>query len=543
MPQPLSTASASPSAAREPDAAIGGAGVRGVRLARRLVSNYVFQMMNLGIRLFDQLLLIPLYILAWGTELYKDWLVLTAIVWFLNTCSFGIDDYFGTRFIRAVAGGDGPELRRQMRLGLFVSSMISLLILLLLYGFLLTVDVTALLGLSAMSRHTARLVLVVMTFPLWGWYSVMILHVAYRAYGDFSRGECIFAIYSAAQLIGVMIALSLRAPPVVVACCYGSMPIICSVATLVDVCRRYRGVRLGFAVPTWAEWRQIVPQSLLYFTNTLSMALTQNVTLVVFALYNFSAEAIVTFNVCRVFTGLTRQIGAQSFAIGSGIEMARQHVQNDHDGCRRLYADTGRIVSCIAGVLSGISIPLSVPFIHLWTHGAVSADMVLILCFLAGIAFSSPGRAALMLLRYTNHARAIAWANSVYSIGGLALAVVLAWPLGGWGVALGFALTETLGVGVYPLLMVERRFHFGAVRYLLNSFLTGAAAFALSYAVAWLLFHHAEIGLFGLALRAAVWAGLVIPPAIILILPREQRARLLAVLSRLLVRHRLARPG
>ncbi|HWI28732.1 MAG TPA: hypothetical protein VN668_17280 [Stellaceae bacterium] len=506
--------------------------VTGRRLARRLLGNYALQIVNLGIRLFDQLLLIPLYLLAWGTELYKDYLVLAAISWFLTTCTFGTDDYFASRFIHDVSTGNATALRRHVRTGLFVSSAISVVILSLLYVLVSCVDLTRLLGLHAMSEHDAVLILVVLTLPLWGWYSVMILHDAYRAYGDFSRGECIFALYTSAQLVSVMIALLFHAPPTVVACCYGFMPIVCSVVTIIDVSRRYPTMRLGFAMPTREEWRDMVPQSLLYFTNALAPAITQNAVLIVFALFDFSAATIVTFNVCRVFTGLTRQIGAQSFSIGSGIEMARQHVQQDYEGCRRLYADTGRIVACISGALSGLSLPLAAPFIHLWTHGKIQADAALIVCFLVGIYFSSPGRASLMLLRYTNHARPIAWANSVWSLAGLALAVALAWPLDGVGVALGFAVTEMLGAGLLPPLAVEQRFRFSAWSHLLNSFLAGGLAFVVSFAAAYLLFGNAQIGVLQLALRAGLWALAVLPPLILIALPHSERQRLIARLFR-----------
>jgi O-antigen/teichoic acid export membrane protein len=527
-PQPGSSAQLNVSdGLTEPDGRMASASVTGARLARRLFGNYLFQMVNLGIRMFDQLLLIPLYLLAWGTELYKDWLVLMAVVLFLYTCSFGIEDYFSNRFLRAVSTGDTAALRRQVRVGMLIASAISAAILLLAYVAIVTLDLKRLLGLSAMSEHTAIIVVLVTTLPLSGWFAVMILHALYRAYGDFTRGECIFAIYAAVQLFSVMICLVLHQPPSVVAFCHGFAPLLCAVITVIDVRRRYPAIRLGLALPTRAEWREIVPQSLLYFTNTLSWPLTQSATLIVFALYDFSATTIVTFNVCRVFAGLTRMIGAQSFSVGSGIEMARQYTQADHEACRRLYTNTGRVVACIAGVLSGVSIPLSTPFIHLWTHGTIAAEPALILIFLAGIYFSSPGRASLMLLRYTNHARSIAWANGVYSVGGLMLAVLLARPLGGVGVAAAYAFTEVVGIGLYPPLMVKRRFGFSAFRHMLQSFLMGACGFAVSYAVAVPAFMDVRGGgILALAPRAVLWAAVVLPVGVLLIVPRAQRDRL-----------------
>jgi O-antigen/teichoic acid export membrane protein len=509
----------------------------GKRLARRLAGNYLLQMVNLGLRLLDQLLLIPLYILAWGAELYRDWLVLTAVVWFLNSCSFGLEEYFGNVFLRAAAAGDHVTLARQVRIGLFLSSAISLLVLAIVYGLLLTGGISRLFGFASIGEGEAARILLVMTLPLWCWYQTMILHGVYRAFGDFTRGEIIYAIYWSTQLASVAAALLLRQSPLIVALCYGLTPILCAAMTAIDVRRRYPGTELRLALPTRAEWRRIVPQSLMYFTNTLSLPLTQQGPLLVFGFFDFSAAAIVTFNVCRVFTGITRMIGAYCFSIGSGIEMARQYVQNDREGCRRLYTDSGRIVACLSGLLAGASLPFGRPFIALWTHGAVEADTPLLLCFLAGIFLASPGRPALMLLSYTNHARAIALANSFYAIFGLLLALLLAGPWGVLGVAIAFSFTETVGIGLYPPVFVSAQFGFGATRHLLSSYLAGGCVFALSAIAAAELAPAGPLDAVGLAIRAGAWAAIMALPTALLVLPQTRRARLLGSLRRFALQH------
>jgi O-antigen/teichoic acid export membrane protein len=505
---------------------------RGTRLARRLFSNYVFQTMNWGVRLVEQLVLIPLYIYAWGPIYYKDWIVLYALVAFLCWCTLGTDEYFGNLFLRDVSVGDFAALKRRMKIGLFTALCVTGLIFALLYGALFVGDLRRLLGLSLMDEGTALFCLIAMTLPMSVWYCAAVLRGSYRAYGDFSRGECIFGIYNVTQIGSVALALALRAPPKMVALLYMAMPILYAIGLLIDIRRRYPEVPLALAVPSRAEWRHIVPQSLYYFTSPLSIALNQNGVLLMFGFLGIGALETVKFNVLRIFTGLTRQIGAQSFSIGSGIEMARQHAQGDHEGCRRLYADTGRIVSCLGAILAGVSIPLSGPFVALWTRGTVAADMPLILCFLAGILLSGPGRASLMLLRYTNNATAVAWSSSLYAFAGLALAVPLARVFDSFGVALAFAITETAAIGLYPPLLVSRLFGFGAARHLAASYLAGALAFALSFGVASALFGGAASPV-ALALRLLVWAAIVLPLGLLLILPREQLRRLAAPLGRL----------
>ena len=507
--------------------------VRGARLARRLFSNYVFQTMNWGVRLVEQLVLIPLYIYAWGPIYYKDWIVLYALVAFLGWCTLGTDEYFGNLFLHDVSVGDSAALRRRMKTGLFTALCVTGLIFGLLYGALFVGDLRSLLDLSQMDEGTALFCLIAMTLPMSVWYGTAVLHGAYRAYGDFSRGECIFGIYNVTQIGSVACALALRAPPKTVALLYMALPFLYAIGMTIDIRRRYPEVPLGFAVPTRAEWRRIVPQSLYYFTSPLSIALNQSGVLLMFGLLGIGALETLKFNVLRIFTGLTRQIGAQSFAVGSGIEMARQRAQGDHESCRRLYADTGRIVSCLGAILAGVSIPLSGPFVTLWTRGTVQADLPLILCFLVGILLSGPGRASLMLLRYTNNASAVAWSSSLYAFAGLALAVPLARIYGSFGVALAFAITETAAIGLYPPLLVSRLFGFGAAGHLARSYLAGGVAFALSYGVASALFGGAAEGIIGLALRLLVWAAIVLPLGLVLVLPREHLRRLAAPLARL----------
>jgi O-antigen/teichoic acid export membrane protein len=509
------------------------------RLARRLFGNYLLQVINLGLRLLDQLLLIPLYLYAWGTDLYRDWLVLTALVWFLTSCSFGTEEYFANVFLRSAAAGNHVALERQVRIGLFVSSMISLLVLGLLYTVVLTGKMSHLFGFATIDEHTATLVLLIMTIPLWCWFQTMLLHGVYRAFGDFSRGEAIYAIYFVVQLVSVAAALALKQSPLVIAFCYALGPVLCAGITIIDVRRRYLGTRLGFAIPSRAEWRQIVPQSLMYFSNTLSVPLTQQGPLLIFGLFGFSASAVVTFNVCRVFTGLTRMIGAQCFAIGSGIEMARQHVLDEREGCRQLYADSGRVVACLAGALAGFSIPFGGPFITLWTHGTVAADTAMIVSFLLAICLSAPGRPALMLLGYTNNARAIGLANGLYAVGGLLLSLALAGPWGPLGVAVALSLGETIGIGLCPPVIVALRFGFGATRYLTASYFAGACVLALSYVVAQALFWTAQLGAVEIIERTAAWTAIMALPTILFVLPHGHRLRWFLAVRRLAAPHGL----
>jgi O-antigen/teichoic acid export membrane protein len=498
------------------------------KLGRRLFSNYIFQLLNQMIRICEQILLVPLFLSAWGPDLYKDWILIYAIVAFLTSCNFGTEYYFGNLFLRDVAMRDGRMLDRNLRVGLFCALAISTALLVISFGTMLAFDVTHLLTFASMDRATVYASLAAMIFPVAVLISEQVLHTLYRAHGDFARGECIYAIYLASQIACVVVSLALAQPPWVVALSYLAVPLLFTGGLLLDLKRRYPHIRFGLQMPaSLAEVREIVQQSSLFFTYPLSLAIVQNAMIVVLGLLKVAATGVVTYTVFRTFTGLTRQ-AANQFAVGGAIEMARQHVSGEVDACRRLYFDTGRIVALLVGVLGGFSVIAYAPFIDLWTHGAVGPDPWLLAAFLGSIFLAAPGQASLMLLKYGNHPRPCAIAWIVQSVGGLALAACLVPGMGVVGAALGLGIAEVLAIGLWLPFVAERVYGFNAVRHLLSGYGTGVVAFAISTGIAALAFSLHLPGLFGIFAAAALWAVVVAPPTAALILPKAKRAALLA---------------
>jgi O-antigen/teichoic acid export membrane protein len=491
------------------------------RIGRRLYGNYVSQLANSGLRIAEQLVLVPLYIHVWGVELYKDWMLIGAIGNVLITCNFGTEYYFGGHFLADVARGDLKSFDRNLRTALFCTAAVSIGLLALGGVALALVDVPAAIQITALDHRTAYAMLIAVCVPVMVLISAQVLHPVYRAFGDFTRGEYVFALYTVAQIGSVALALLQHAAPLTVALCYLIVPFCFSAALFADLLRRYPRVRFGLAVPTIEELRSIVPMSLLYFTFPISLALMLNGTLLLFGLLKVSAIGIVTYNSYRIFTGVTQNV-ANQFAIGCGIEMARQLAKGEIAACRRLYGVTGKIVTGLAGLFAGISIPLSGPFISLWTKGAVGAEHSLLIAFLAGIFVGAPGQAALMLLRYGNHPRPLALAWLGQSVGGLALAY-LAYPMFGVaGAALAFSLCQFIFVGLFLPLAIERMFGCSAARHLFSSYAVGAVAFGLSYAAAVGAFSLGLTGFMGLILTGLVWAAAMALPALVLL--RQTRA-------------------
>ena len=495
----------------------------------------MFQLLNQVIRISAQLLLVPLFLAAWGPAIYKDWVVLFSIMSFLTTCNLGAGTYFANRFIELVARGERSALRRELRTALFCALTVGIVVLLAGYAAMIAYDSQGFLASTAMGRKVIWECLVLMTFPVSYSFCEEILRSMYRAEGEFNRGECVFAIYAVVLLISVATVLALRMPPMVAASCYFVVPALLFAAVIIDLKHRYADIVIGFRVPTRTELRVIVAPSLLFFTAPLSVALVQSGPIILFGALGVAAVPVLSYTLVRVVAGLARQ-AAYQFAIGSGIEMARHHLQGERQDCYRLYQATGQIVTGLVGLFSGFILWATAPFLAFWTHGTVPSDSIMLICFLGGLFLSAPGQAGLMLLNFANYPRplAIAWCGQ--AVIGLALSAALVPSFGVAAAAFGFAVVESVATGLFLPLVVQRRFGYSAIGQLARSFAVGALAFGWSALVASAIFRLGLGGLEGLVLDGLLWAVITIPPFGMVMLPPPQRRRLLSRLRGLVAR-------
>lgn len=493
-------------------------------LSQRLLGNYMFQLVNQTIFAGQQIVLVPLFLRAWGIETYASWNVLYAVAAVLTTMNLGLEYYFAAIFIRHAARGEYDSLNRQLRISLFCAfGIASVLFAVLLLG-LGAVDVRSALNIGSLDDGAVTTVLLLLAAPVFALLPEQILHGVYRAHGELNRGEAVFALYTLAQLAAVIAMLVLRQPPTMVALCYLVAPLVFAGALVADLASRYPHLRIGLAVPTIPELKRIAPQCAFYFLDPLSLILVLNGPLLIFGALNASSVAIVSYTAYRTFTGLARQT-ANQFGVGGGIEMAQQLARGETATCRALYHYTGRVIASLLGVVAGLCVPAGGAFVSIWTRGAVGTNELLIVSFLGGAFFAAPGQAALMVLRYTNRARACAVAWAGHSVGGLILAIALVPFLGVTGAAAAFAISEAVAIGLILPILVQNALGFSALRHWLESYAFGSGAFALSYAVATAVLAEPS-GFLELAVRSALWGAIMLVPVLMLVL----RAPVLTVL-------------
>ena len=92
----------------------------------RLLKNGVATILARCILLLRHLLLVPLFVKAWGGEIYGQWLVISAVPTILAFSELGIGTAAGTRLALEVGGGRWGSARRTFSAGLLLSTGLAL---------------------------------------------------------------------------------------------------------------------------------------------------------------------------------------------------------------------------------------------------------------------------------------------------------------------------------------------------------------------------------------------------------------------------------
>ena len=154
------------------------------RLIQGLGANFLGQVINLASRV----LLVPLFLTAWGAQVYGEWLLLTSIVAYLYLTDLGGQLYIINRLTQAYAQQDSRLFRKILHTGLALFLVLPLAVFFVFVGVILLFPPGALLQITITGPTTVFLVLSVLAFQLVFSLPQGILLGVYRAVGLLPRG-------------------------------------------------------------------------------------------------------------------------------------------------------------------------------------------------------------------------------------------------------------------------------------------------------------------------------------------------------------------
>src|ERR1700735_4161266 len=94
--------------------------------AKRLISGSIASWIRVAVAMVSQIVLVPIYLSYWKTEVFATWLAIQALIGVLSTLDIGHQTYLGYEFFK-FTNGDKPGLSRLLCSGVLIGLSLGLI--------------------------------------------------------------------------------------------------------------------------------------------------------------------------------------------------------------------------------------------------------------------------------------------------------------------------------------------------------------------------------------------------------------------------------
>ena len=416
------------------------------RLTKGLGAQGYSQVGQILIRLAE----VPLLLGFWGTRLYGEWLMLTAIPACLAICDGGFTGAASREMSMRSGAGDrhGAE-------ALFQSTWLLLLLVSLGFGLLAIVaaQVAPLhkwLGFKVMDPATFKVVTVLLVAYVLVGFQAELIYGGFWCEGRYAMGMALGTTMQLMEFGGLALAVSLGGGPMEAAFGYLGGRIGGLFLLRLGLYRATPWLRFGWRVAALSEVRRLAAPAFASLAFPLGNALNIQGMRVIVGLV-LGPPAVVVFSALRTLSRLSMQPSA---IISRLIEpeMASAYGGNRPDDFRRLSIRSCQVAIWVSAA-TGIALVLAgEKVLGIWTHGKVAMDWTLYLLLLLGAVANAIWNTALMAAYATNrHVKVALVYAVVYGAAAIGLAYLFTRISGFAGVGLALLLTE-LAMAPYVLL-------------------------------------------------------------------------------------------
>jgi O-antigen/teichoic acid export membrane protein len=348
---------------------------------RRLLKGFgaysIGQVINLALRV----LLPPLFLKAWGADLYGEWLVLSAFVAYLSLTDMGGQMYIVNRLTQAYAQQDIPLFRQILHTGLAIFLLVPTAVFLLFTTAISIIPPDWFLPISNTGNQIVVWVLAILAFQFVFSLPQGILLGIYRAVGLLPRGEMLGNLILLLQLILMAVALWLGGGMVWIAALQAvPYPLVAIIAAW-ELSKRFPQFGLlSLKEATYSMGLTFIRPSMHFLSIQVAQTFSiQGMVLVVGAI--LSPLQVVIFSTTRTVVAAMRQM-LGLIVHAARPEMTRLDAEQSIDGLHILFRAVLRSTLIVAAVLVTIFHFFGGSIYHLWLGDTVEYQPAIMNLFL-----------------------------------------------------------------------------------------------------------------------------------------------------------------
>jgi O-antigen/teichoic acid export membrane protein len=132
------------------------------RLFRGIGANFLGQLINISSRI----VLVPLFLLAWGADIYGEWLLLSSLVAYLSLSEMGAQLYIVNRMTQAYAQRDNDQFCKILHTGLAIFLIIPIVVFVIFVAVIGWINPATWLHITQTGHGTVVLVLAILAFQI-----------------------------------------------------------------------------------------------------------------------------------------------------------------------------------------------------------------------------------------------------------------------------------------------------------------------------------------------------------------------------------------
>jgi O-antigen/teichoic acid export membrane protein len=348
------------------------------RLFLGMGANLIGQVLNFA----QRLLLVPLFLSAWGINVYSDWLQLTSLAAYFTLLDMGAQIYVINRLTQVFAVRDIQKFREYLHTSLLIFIALPGTAVIFFCAVVLVFPPSTFLKLAALDQFISTGVIIFVALQFAITLSQGLILGVYRAAEMTPRGFMLANLVMALQLAVLGGGLIAGVQPLALSILQIAPSILIIFYCIYDVNRRLPEFELSrFSAVRVATARSLLRPSLNFFSMSAAQALsTQGTILIVGGL--LGSIALVTFSTQRTMANLLRQL--LGFVVNSAWpELTKLDAEGKHKELAVLFRWVVR-TTLISTVIAALALHFFGGWIYIyWLGRSLAYDTLLMDLFLA----------------------------------------------------------------------------------------------------------------------------------------------------------------
>ncbi len=336
---------------------------------KRLIAGFWATALGPFVTMLVQLVSVPLFLHFWGSHLYGEWLIISAVPMYLSISDIGFGSVAGNDMAMRISAGDRPGALETFQSTWLLVAAISIIIAAAASFCIYLTPLPSWLQIRTIPVDQARLVLLLLSI-----YSLSVLQAStllsgFRSDGKYPMGALATNLVRFTENAAVLGTLMLHAGPVRVALALASVRLVGTVAVSILLVANSPWLRFGYACATWQRIKDLAPPAFAFMAFPTGNALSiQGMTVLIGML--LGPVAVATFTPMRTLSRFPYQV-IDSIKNAVWPELSSAYGAEKWDLARKLHRSSCQLAFWFA-LAAVVGLAIGGPWcFRLWTRGQV----------------------------------------------------------------------------------------------------------------------------------------------------------------------------